>query len=394
MTWYKTGTVQVTLNSDTVVGTGTAFIANARVGDAFSGPDGNWYEVINIVSNTSLGIYPNYRGASVASGGTYIIAPMEGYVKDSADALRAATQVIGQFGSTKANSGANNDITSLSGLTTPLSTSQGGTGSNTQAGARINLGLGSVSVEDIVPISKGGTGANTKPLAQSALGLVPVTSASDLTIGRLVVPGWQGYGGSLRAIASTDFNSLPTLSLKFIGQSTTNGPETGDFYIDHEYYDGNNARVTATSITTGNSYYRVKVGLWSAWKMCYNSVNAVGNITAGAIIEQGSNANGTYTRFSDGTLICVGVINSRAVGISTTNGSAFNSTVQSRTTHPYPFISTPFQILTVVSTTDAAVLWSSNDLGSTIEFRNYYLFAFTSGTRNIQTQSLSIGRWK
>jgi hypothetical protein len=96
MTWYKTGTVQVTSGSNAVVGTGTAFIANARVGDAFSGPDGNWYEVINVVSNTSLGIYPNYRGTSVASGGVYVIAPMEGYVKDSADALRAATQVIGQ----------------------------------------------------------------------------------------------------------------------------------------------------------------------------------------------------------------------------------------------------------------------------------------------------------
>jgi len=218
MTWYKTGTVQVTLNSNAVVGTGTAFIANARVGDAFSGPDGNWYEVINVVSNTSLGIYPNYRGASVASGGVYVIAPMEGYVKDSADALRAATQVIGQVGTdvsaqvtlatnaatsatnsatnaassatdansskvaakssedaaktsetnastsrtnaatsatnagnsataaansatqaansaasvaNKANSGANSDITSLSGLTTPLSVSQGGTGRNT-----------------------------------------------------------------------------------------------------------------------------------------------------------------------------------------------------------------------------------------------------------------------
>lgn len=217
MTWYKTGTVQVTSGSNAVVGTGTAFIANARVGDAFSGPDGNWYEVINIVSNTSLGIYPIYRGASVATGGEYVIAPMEGYVKDSADALRAATQVIGQVGmdvsaqvaaataaatasqnsataastsetnaassataansskvaaktsednakvsennaktsetnsansavasansaaqaaasagsvANKASSGANSDITSLSGLTTPLSVTQGGTGRN------------------------------------------------------------------------------------------------------------------------------------------------------------------------------------------------------------------------------------------------------------------------
>ena len=38
-----------------------------------------------------------------------------------------------------AASGANSDITSLSGLTTPLSVAQGGTGASTAAGARTNL---------------------------------------------------------------------------------------------------------------------------------------------------------------------------------------------------------------------------------------------------------------
>lgn len=93
MTWYKTGTVAVTPGSNAVLGTGTSFIANARVGDAFRGPDGEWYEVINIASNTALSIAPDYQGAAVTAG-AYSLAPMQGYVKDSADALRAATQVI------------------------------------------------------------------------------------------------------------------------------------------------------------------------------------------------------------------------------------------------------------------------------------------------------------
>ncbi|SFV12803.1 hypothetical protein [Pseudomonas sp. OV546] len=93
MSWYKTGTVTVTPGSNAVLGAGTSFIANSRVGDAFRGPDGEWYEVTNIASNTALSISPSYQGAAVSSGG-YSIAPMQGYVKDSADALRAATQVI------------------------------------------------------------------------------------------------------------------------------------------------------------------------------------------------------------------------------------------------------------------------------------------------------------
>ncbi|MGH2435209.1 MAG: phage tail protein, partial [Pseudomonas sp.] len=50
MPWYRTGTVAITAGQNTVTGTGTSFSANARVGDAFLGPDGNWYEVTNIAS--------------------------------------------------------------------------------------------------------------------------------------------------------------------------------------------------------------------------------------------------------------------------------------------------------------------------------------------------------
>ncbi|MFL1391126.1 hypothetical protein ACI77F_26045 [Pseudomonas tritici] len=89
MTWYKTGTVAVTPGSNAVIGTGTAFIANSRVGDGFRGPDGGWYEVTNIASDTALSIAPPYGDPSA-----YALAPLQGYVKDSADALRAATQVI------------------------------------------------------------------------------------------------------------------------------------------------------------------------------------------------------------------------------------------------------------------------------------------------------------
>lgn len=93
MGWYKAGTVSVTAGNNAVIGSGTSFIANARVGDGFRGPDGRWYEVSNIASDTALSIAPNYQGTTAAGGG-YSLAPMQGYVKESADQLRAATKVI------------------------------------------------------------------------------------------------------------------------------------------------------------------------------------------------------------------------------------------------------------------------------------------------------------
>ncbi|WP_330207539.1 hypothetical protein [Pseudomonas sp. AM14(2022)] len=181
MPWYKTGTVSAVQNSNAVIGAGTAFIANSRVGDAFRGPDGGWYEVTNIASDTAMSIAPPYQGATNTSG-AYALAPMQGYVKDSADALRA---LVNQFGTqlaaltdtdglpeglinkyftdarvraatltgftlpsvasavvatdtvlsalaklqfSKAGKGQNSDITSLVGLTTPISREQGGIG--------------------------------------------------------------------------------------------------------------------------------------------------------------------------------------------------------------------------------------------------------------------------
>ena len=158
MPWYKSGTVSVTQNSNAVIGTGTAFIANSRVGDAFRGPDGGWYEVTNIASNTALSISPSYQGSS-NSAGVYALAPMEGYVKDSADALRA---LVNQFGSKLASLGTtgNYDI---------LPVEKGGTGAENASAARGNLGAAkSGPNSDITELN-----ALTKPIIASQGGLAP-----------------------------------------------------------------------------------------------------------------------------------------------------------------------------------------------------------------------------
>ena len=62
-----TGTTAWTLNSTGVTGTGTLFTSELVIGDFISAPDGNWYEVITIGSNTSATLYKKYPSAT-ASG--------------------------------------------------------------------------------------------------------------------------------------------------------------------------------------------------------------------------------------------------------------------------------------------------------------------------------------
>lgn len=78
-TWYRTGTIALTNGNATVTGSGTAFIANAQIGEGLVAPDNRIYEITGIASDTSLTISPAYLG-STASGQGYAIAPVRGRI--------------------------------------------------------------------------------------------------------------------------------------------------------------------------------------------------------------------------------------------------------------------------------------------------------------------------
>lgn len=104
---------------------------------------------------------------------------------------------------TKASKGANSDITSLSGLTTPLSKAQGGTGNTTGAAdSAAKLSTARALVVDLasvipasfdgtgdatlgatgsLPITKGGTGAGNAATARANLGAAASGSNGDIT---------------------------------------------------------------------------------------------------------------------------------------------------------------------------------------------------------------------
>jgi len=204
MPWYKSGLVSVVLNSNAVIGTGTAFIANSRVGDAFRGPDGAWYEVTNIASDTAMSISPNYQGVTNAAG-TYALAPMQGYVKDSADALRA---LVNQYGAKMA-------------------------------------ALGTTGNYDVLPVTKGGTGGTDSGTALTGLGF------SDFSKTLIYDANAADARATLVAAKSGQNADITELSGLTKPITTTQGG------VDPGYIQGLiPAWVTATeiSITAGSAY--------------------------------------------------------------------------------------------------------------------------------------------
>ncbi len=247
MPWYKQGTVAVAVGQTTVTGTGTEFAANTRVGDAFQGPDGRWYEVTNIASDTVMSIWPPYQAATNAAG-LYALAPMQGYVKDSADALRA---LVNQFGSVLAVLG--NDptqagvrqalnLSSTDGLAEGA-TNQYLTTSRVLAVPLIGidlitpgaivatdtiikaLGKLQVSKADLVgankavAIEQGGTGAKTVAGARAALG---ATGPQNLFINPRFRVNQRGYVSGTAASAGQ--YTLDRIKMSVAGQSLSFAP--------------------------------------------------------------------------------------------------------------------------------------------------------------------------
>lgn len=249
MAWYKTGNVGVTLGSTTVTGANTKFAANARVGDGFRGPDGRWYEIVNIASDIVLSIFPSYVGSTNTSTTDWMIAPIQGYNKDSADKLRAITDSFPTLLDGKQNSNTNlSAFSSLLGVADriPYFTGSGALSLGVltakaraflartdDVGQRAELNLGTVATENIVPFSKGGTGvSDNRPLftevgirgssaKYSTQGLYMGWNASGLGEGHFIVNRGNGDGGfTWRSVNVDNTAGGPAMSYSYSGTLT------------------------------------------------------------------------------------------------------------------------------------------------------------------------------
>lgn len=191
-------------------------------------------------------------------------------------------------------------------------------------------------------------------------------TATDITADRLMAVGAFGLGANA-AIAVTDYDAITATGFYRNGAIATGSPIASSLYwsVLHLAHasDGTASQLAMRSagVTANQMYFRRKSGgVWSAWAKVFHSESLLGTVSqtaglpTGAVMERGSNANGEYVKFADGTLICTKQITAQGP-ISTAAGSIFVMSGGTGTgTLPATFAAPPLRSMSCHSPTGVA----------------------------------------
>ena len=253
---YTTGTIAISGN--TLTGTGTNFTAagtlirNGCTVIALTSPP-QVFQITAIGGATSLTVTPAANPA-IPAGTKYSILlsdslSVDGLAQDIAETFTMYQRYMSGFadvmnGTTDvtitingvavtvpgqkslAKKGANSDITSLSGLTTALSISQGGTGSTTAAGARSNLGISDKQLNSV----DGKSGGNITS-AVSSPGFIAGSSPTPSGQGHYF--GWNEYGDGAAILQNNRGGGYGGFRFR-----TVNSTNTAEISVFHLAYTG------------------------------------------------------------------------------------------------------------------------------------------------------------
>lgn len=315
--WYRTGTISVPNGSTTLTGSGTAFVANVSAGMMVVANNQVIGEVAAVVSNTQITLAVAYAGTTL-TGANYAIANL-GAVRNS---LIAAVQ----------------DLTAL------VEDAQDGALSG-------RFGDGTLSEPGMAFAGDIDTGfyrpganriAATKVLEAPSFGGAGVQSSpTDATAGRVLTVGAFGLGGEIGATPLgvltniANLGSLVNLAIGgFQGLVTMSGVagipngDYGTFVWPRRlrpvvfFHDNVSSGLYYTQVGGGGVIAPIRKLFDSANLL--GTVSQSGGVPTGAVIERGSNANGEYVRFADGTQICTQTI-AVSSGVQTAFGSLFVS---------------------------------------------------------------------
>jgi len=227
-------------------------------------------------------------------------------------------------------------------------------------------------------------------------------SATDVTPGALMAVGAFGWG-QLQGVANTiaDANAALANGVYRVSSNTA-GTMLGNLIGQTIHVEQNAGYAVQLAMSAQNPpTARMRVKNADAWGPpvsllhtgnILGGVSQSGGVPTGAVIERGSNANGEYVRFADGTQICTLTIVVTDQAIDSPYGTLFTGT---RTwTFPAPFSQVPAVPPPAFNWGTSASWGHSRSATATT---NVVLRAIDIALRQAGTavyiQAIAIGRW-
>lgn len=222
---------------------------------------------------------------------------------------------------------------------------------------------------------------------------------TDNTDGRLLLVGAFGFNGgsSINMSASSDANDLSVSGNYLFANGGLNLPTGVPFpHITVITAGPGYSFQSAKSSNTASSAIRMQYnGVFTPWYTNYTTLNAVSSVASGGLIESGSSASGTYTKWGDGTMQASLVISKPAINTSVAFGSLFYSNDQvAATNYAAAFISPPEVSVFVTSIGYGGVSAGCVNRGTASASPRLVLISPRVFTSDCIIEITARGRWK
>lgn len=262
-------------------------------------------------------------------------------------------------------------------------------------GGTRRMNLSSTAMQLDVPVTGTEFRVNT-----GLVGTAVTQTSVDVTSGRILKTGDYGLGQIIEYSGGINtLGDMPTGFYRVLATATGTFPSGLTAFNMLVIRRGttpfaNSVQVAYGTNANSDQYMRVWDGsAWSGWLKSYDQGNILGTVSqsggtpTGAVIQRGSNGNGEFVRFADGTQICTNEINGS--GTTTAAGSLYTS---GDDTWTFPQAFTSATGLTVTAAVTATGRWInvSAVTASTATTRQYNTSS-SAGTPTIRL--MAIGRW-